>query len=113
MLDRIQNNGLDNITQGQNLEKISSVGTTNPYEKEELKNYLIDESDISTSAMEKYQKELDIQKFSDILKKMDEKEANSLVLKNVFDGSFSFETDDIFASLSKNENFLNEVLGQN
>ncbi len=112
MLDRIQNNGLDNITQGQNLEKISSVGSTNPFEKEDLKNYLVDESDISTTALEKYQKELDIQKFSDILKKMDEKEANNLVLKNVFEGVFSMETSDILSSLSNNENLLNEVFKQ-
>ncbi len=113
MLDRIQNNGLDNVAQGHNLEKVSSVGSTNPFEKEELKNYLIDESDISTTAMEKYQKELDIQKFSDILKKMDEKEANNLVLKNVFEGVFTMESSDIFSSLSSNENFLNEIFKQN
>ena len=53
MLDRIQNSGLDSINQGQGLDKILSVGASNPFEKEDLANLLIDESDISLTAFKK------------------------------------------------------------
>ena len=81
LLDRIQNNNLDSIAQEHSLEKISSLAAGGSVEKEDNANLLIDETDISFAAIEKYQRELDVEKFSAILKETDEKEANELVLK--------------------------------
>ncbi len=109
MLDRIQNSGLDSINQGQGLDKILSVGASNPFEKEDLANLLIDESDISLTAFKKYQRELDVEKFSAILKETDEKEANSLVLKGIFRGDINIEDDKIFNSIVNNKDFLYDI----
>lgn len=109
MLDRIQNNGLDSINQGQTLDKILSVGATNPFETEDVSNLLVDESDISMAAFKKYQRELDIEKFSAILKETDEQEANNLVLKGIFRGDFNIENDEIFNSIVNNNDFLYDI----
>jgi len=87
MLDKIQNNGSESIIQSQNLDRIKGLGVTNPYEESD-KNFFIDESHISNTAIQKYQRELDIQTFSDILKKTDEQEATNLVLQQAFEGKF-------------------------
>ncbi len=109
MLDRINNDGLDLINQGQGLEKVSLNGVSNPYKREDYKYFLIDESDISPAAFEKYQREHDIKKFSAILKETDENEANSLVMQSIFKGKFSIEDAEIYNSIINNNDFLNDV----
>ena len=74
MLDKIQNNNSESIIQSQNLDRIRGLGATNPFEDDD-KGFFVDESSISSLALEKYQRELDVKKFSDILMETDEKAA--------------------------------------
>ncbi len=109
MLDKILNSNSESILQSQNLDRIGQIGASNPFEKSESA-FFVDESQISNSAIEKYQHELDIKKFSDILKSTDEKEANELVLKQAFDGVLSIDDDEFLSELLSSEVFLNDVI---
>ena len=109
MLDRIQNNSSEIISQSQNLDKIRGLGVSNPFEESD-KGFFVDESLISNTAMEKYQRELDIANFSKIFAQTDEKEANELVLKDIFEGKYSIDDTDFLAELLNNEKFLNDVI---
>lgn len=108
MLDKIQNTGSESITQSQNLDRIRGLGVSNPFEEDD-KGFFVDESNISSLALEKYQRELDVKKFSDILMKTDEKAANELVIKQAFDGTLSIDNDDFLSELLNNEDFINEI----
>ena len=109
MLDKILANNSEIIDQSQSLDRIKGLGTTNPYEADKSK-FFIDESSISNAALEKYQKELDVKKFSDILFQTDEKAANDLVLQQAFDGLFSIDDTDFLSELLDNEEFLNDIV---
>jgi len=109
MLDKIQNNSSEIISQSQNLDRIRGLGVSNPFEEDD-KGFFIDESVISTTALEKYQKELDIARFSEIFKQTDEKSANELVLKDILEGKYSIDDNDFLAELLNNEEFLNDVI---
>lgn len=108
MLDKILGTSSEIINQSQSLDRIKGVGATNPFE-EDSKNFFIDESRISTVALEKYQREVDIKKFSEILMQTDEKAANELVLKQAFDGLFSIDDNDFLSELLNSEEFLNDI----
>ena len=108
MLDKIQNNNSESITQSQNLDRIRGLGVSNPFEEDD-KGFFVDESNISSLALEKYQRELDVKKFSDILMETDEKAANDLVIKQAFDGTLSIDNDDFLSELLNNEDFINEI----
>lgn len=108
MLDKILNTNSDSISQSQNLDRINQIGATNPFEKTNS-SYFIDESQISDDAIEKYQRELDVKKFSEILKETDEKEANELVLKQAFDGILSIDDDEFLSELLASDVFLNDI----
>ena len=108
MLDKIQNNGSESIVQSQNLDRIKGSGTTNPFEEDDNK-FFIDESNISSTAMEKYQREIDIKTFSEILKQTDQKEADNMVLQQAFGGDLSIENNDFLSELLNSEEFLNDI----
>ena len=108
MLDKIQNNNSESIIQNQNLDRIRGLGATNPFEDDD-KGFFVDESSISSLALEKYQRELDVKKFSDILMETDEQAANELVVKQAFDGTLSIDNDDFLSELLNNEDFINEI----
>jgi len=111
MLNNIQNdnNITDIITSNSGIERISGYGASNPIEND--KNFFIDQSDISLTAFEKYQKEEDIKKFSEILLQTDEQEATNKVIKDIFEGHYSIENDDFLNELLNNEDFLNDIIG--
>lgn len=109
MLDKIQNNSSESIAQSQSLDRIRGIGSTNPFEESDDR-FFIDESSISSLALQKYQRELDVKAFSDILLETDEKAANDLVLKQAFEGKFSIENDDFLSELINSEEFLNDVI---
>ena len=108
MLDKILGTNSESVTQSQNLDRIKEIGTTNPYEATS-NNYFIDESDISSEAIAKYEHENDIKKFSEILMQYDEKDALEQVLQKVFDGSISIDNDEFLSELLTNEDFLNDI----
>ena len=108
MLDKITNNNSEIIDQSQNLDRIKAIGTSNPFIEDKTK-YFVDESSISSAAMQKYQRELDIKTFSDILMQTDEKAANDLVLKQAFEGLFSIDNTDFLSEILDNEDLLNDI----
>jgi len=108
MLDKILANNSEIIDQSQSLDRIKGLGVSNPYEVDKSK-FFIDESSISNAALEKYQKELDIKSFSEILMQTDEKAANDLVLQQAFDGLFSIDDTDFLSELLDNEDLLNDI----
>ncbi len=107
MLDKILNNNSESITQSQSLDRVKGV-TTNPFE-EVGNGFFVDESDISSAAIHKYQREMDIKKFSEILKETDEKTSTELVLKQAFEGNLSIDNDDLISELLNNKDFLNDI----
>ena len=108
MLDKILANNSEIIDQSQSLDRIKGLGVSNPYEADKSK-FFIDESSISTAALQKYQRELDVKSFSDILFQTDEKAANELVLQQVFDGLYSIDDTDFLSELLDNEDLLNDI----
>ena len=108
MLDKILANNSEIIDQSQSLDRIKELGVSNPYKVDKNK-FFIDESSISTAALEKYQKELDIKNFSEILMQTDEKAANDLVLQQAFEGLFSIDDTDFLSELLDNEDLLNDI----
>jgi len=108
MLDKILANNSEIIDQSQSLDRIKGLGVSNPYEADKNK-FFIDESSISSVALEKYQRELDVKSFSEILMQTDEKAANDLVLQQAFDGLFSIDDTDFLSELLDNEDLLNDI----
>ncbi len=109
MLDRINNNS-ELINQNIGLEKLTGVeglGVSNPFE--DKNSYFIDESLISQTAIDKYQRELDVSKFCDILKSSSQKEADSLVLRQAFEGRLSVDDNDLLADLINSKDFLDDI----
>lgn len=109
MLDKILANNSEIIDQSQSLDRIKGLGVSNPYEADKSK-FFIDESSISNDALEKYQKELDVKTFSDILFQTDEKAANDLVLQQAFEGILSIDNTDFLSELLDNEDLLNDII---
>ncbi len=108
MLDKIQNGQSEVIGQSQSLDRILGIGSNNPYENNDDK-FFIDEYQISQEAIQKYQKELDVKKFSEALAQTDERFSNSLVVQKAFEGLINFDTDDIISEIAKNKDFLNDI----
>lgn len=108
MLDRIHNNGSEAIDQSQNLDRIKGFGITNPF-ADDYDNFFIDESHISNEAIKKYQRELDIKEFGELLKNTAQKAADELVLQQAFEGTLSIDNDDSIAELISSEDFLNDL----
>ena len=108
MLDKILGTNSETVKQSQTLDRIGQVGATNPFEKTGS-DFFVDESDISTEAIAKYEREIDVKRFSDILMQYDEKEALEEVLQKVFEGSISIDNDEFLSELLTNEDFLNDI----
>ena len=108
MLDKITSNNSEIIEQSQSLDRIKGLGISNPYD-ESKKNFFIDESSISTAALQKYQRELDVKSFSQILMQTDQKAADELVLKKAFEGMFSIDDTDFLSELLDNKDLINDI----
>ena len=108
MLDKILGSSSESVSQSQNLDRINQIGSTNPFESVSA-SYFVDESDISSEALKKYEHEMDVKKFSEILMEYDEKDALEEVLRGIFDGSISIDNDEFLSELLMNEEFLNDI----
>ena len=108
MLDKIQNTSSEQILQSQTLDRINSLGVSNPF-KNDYKNFFVDEGLISDAAMQKYQRELDVKSFSSLLMETDQKAADELVISQLFEGKFSIDDTDFLSQLLDNQDFLNDV----
>lgn len=108
MLDRISNDINETLSQS-SISRVSQLGMQNPYNTSE-KSLFIDESNISDRAIELYERELDVKRFTQmVLDDVDDVEANSLVVSKAFDGEISIDDDEAIFSLLSNEDFLNEI----
>lgn len=98
------------LIQNNELEKVSS-GKKNPYSNID-KNLLIDETNISNEAINLYQKDMDIRKFSSlVLSDPDNMNHNSLVAQNVFgEQDLSFENK-VIEGIFNNKTFLRDLFG--
>ena len=76
MLDKIQGNQADIVGQSASLDRIKEIDIKNHYSSNDSA-YFIDESEISDTAYEKYMREQDVKRFSQILLETDEDEADS------------------------------------
>lgn len=98
------------LIQSNELDK-TSLGKKNPYSDID-KNLLVDETDISKEALNLYQKDLDIRKFTSLaLSDSDNSDCNSLVLNNVFskqDASFEGK---VIEGIFNNKTFLKDLFG--
>ncbi len=99
-----------NSIQNNELEKIS-LTRKNPYSDID-KNLLVDETDISKEALNLYQKDLDIQKFTSLaLSDPENQDCNILVLNNVFNANDDIFDNKIIEGIFNNKTFLNDLLG--
>ena len=109
MLDKIQGNQADSVSQSASLDRIKEIELKNHYGANDI-NYIVDESEISDEAYRKYERENDIKHFSKILMETDEQEATELVLKKAFDGTISINDTDIISDLVNNSDLLNDII---
>lgn len=107
-------NGIDQNTTSEILSRSSAIQRlsdgyqTNPID--DRKNYLIDESSISTNAIQKWERELDVKKFTHLVTSdPDDNSAEELVTKQIFEGKISFDDDEL-QGLFTNKKFLNDVM---
>ena len=112
MLDKIHGAQTDSITQSTSLDRINEIALKDHY-KDNDSNYIVDESQISQEAYDKYIREQDIKRFSKILLESDEQEANNLVLKKAFDGTISIDDDDFLSELIDSSDLINEIFWKN
>ncbi len=108
MLDKIQGAQTDVVGQSTSLDRIKELELKSTYSTNES-GYIVDESEISDIAYERYNREQDVKKFSKILLETDEKEAQDLVLQKTFDGTISIDDDEFMADLLNNSDLLNEI----
>ena len=109
MLDKIQGSQADLVNRSASADRINEIDLKNRYQDNDL-NYIVDESEISSEAYQKYERELDIKRFSQILLDTDEKEATERVLKKAFDGTISISETDILGDLVNNNDLLNDII---
>ncbi len=116
MLNNIQNNTSNEIAQNaadliaaSKTQSLEAIGKNDSSKYDDYNKYFIDQSDISNTALEKYQKEEDIKTFSKLLLQTDEKEAVSRVLDEVFNQKYEIENDEFLNNLLTNKDFLNDI----
>ena len=108
MINKIQNDNIAEVKgQSAALEGINNNSSLKKSDND--KNFFIDQSDISQAAFEKYKKEEDVKKFSEILLQSDEKEATQRVLEEIFSQKYSIDDDEFLNELLNNEEFLNDI----
>jgi hypothetical protein len=110
MLNGINQNTSSEILTGSSaVERLQNGLATNPYQND--RNFLIDETNISSTAINLWEKELDAKRFTHLVTSNPEDDwAERLVQENVLKGKFSIDdTEDLYNLLS-NDNFLKDVM---
>lgn len=111
MLNRLSSQELinKNLVQSSEVDK-TTLGKKNPYSDID-KNLLVDIYDISNDAIQLYQKDLDIRKFTSLaMSDLDNTDYNSLVVQNVFSSDDDYNNK-ILEGLFSNKSFLQDLLG--
>lgn len=103
-----QNSASEILTKSTAIQRLSDSYQSNPID--DRKNYLIDESSISTNAIQKWERELDVNKFTHLVTSdPDDNSAEELVIKQIFEGKISFDDSDL-QGLFSNKKFLEDVM---
>ena len=98
------------LIQSGELEK-TTLTKRNPYADID-KNLLVDETEISKEAINLYQKDLDIRKFTSLaLSDSDNMDCNALVLDNVFNANDVTFDDKVIQGIFSNKSFLQDLFG--
>ncbi len=111
MLKGILNSSVQNgqLNQALGVDKTGLFEKTNPYSANKS-GLLVDGSDISTNAMQLYQKELDLKQFTDLtLSDPSDTSHNSIVASKLESGDISFDDEDIINSLFNNPEFISDI----
>ena len=99
-----------NLIQNSELER-TSLNRKNPYSNID-RNLLVDETDISNEAVNLYQKDLDIKKFTNLaMSDPDNNDCNLLVFKNVFGSQDTNFENKIIEGIFNNKEFLKDLFG--
>ena len=110
MLNGINNTDLDKTNSG--LLGVNSVVTNpinNPYKNID-KNLLIDETAISDQAIQMYQKEQDVSKFTKLVMSDPEDLSHEDIIAGLFDkGGIDPFSDEVLSELSTNNNLLKDL----
>lgn len=109
MLNRIEQNSTSEIlAKSSAIQRLSDSYQSNPID--DRKNFLIDESNISTNAIQKWERELDVKKFTHLVTSdPDDKSAEELVTRQIFEGKISFDDEEL-QGLFSNKKFLEDVM---
>ncbi len=112
MLNRLTSQDLinKNLLQAENVEKLN-LEKKNPYADVD-KNLLIDETNISSEAINLYQKDIDIRKFAKLaMSDSDDLSHNVLVAQNVFNSQDADFEGKIIEGIFNNQKFLQDLFG--
>lgn len=112
MLKGVSNHDVNgqNLIQQNEIEK-TKLNKKNPYANVD-KNLLIDETNISNEAMDMYQRDLDIKRFSALaMSDPEDLSHNLLVAQNVFGAQDTSFDNKIFEGIFNNKVFLKDLLG--
>lgn len=112
MLKGVSNHDVNsqNLIQQNEIEK-TGLNKKNPYANVD-KNLLIDESSISTEALDKYQRDLDIKRFSALaMSDPEDLSHNILVAQNVFGVEDTEFDSKVFEGIFNNKVFLKDLFG--
>lgn len=113
MLNGINNNDLSQqLTQTAGTEKSDAVsGATNPYSKAD-KNLLIDQLDISSTALQLYQKDKDVKAFTQLaLSDPDDMSHNAKVAEKMLSGEIDTGEGNVLDELFSNQKFIGDLFG--
>ena len=113
MLKGINNNDLSQqLTQTSGAEKTDAVNnSTNPYSKLD-KNLLIDQLDISSTALKLYQKDKDIKAFTGLaLSDPEDLSHNAKVAEKLLNGEVDTGEGNVLDELFSNQKFLKDLFG--
>ena len=110
MLNGINQNTSSEILTGSSaVERLQNGLASNPYAND--KNFLIDETNISSKAINLWEKELDAKRFTHLVTENPQDDwAEKLVQKKVLEGKFSINDADDLYNLLNNKNFLKDVM---
>lgn len=112
MLNSVNNNDLNqHLSQASGTEKTQFLGVSNPYSKID-KNLLVDQLDISNTAIALYQKDQDIKKFTKLaMSDPDDMSHNFQVAEKLLNGDIDTGEGNVLEGLFGNTKFLKDILG--
>ena len=113
MLKGIHNSDIQNnqLAQSSGVDKTGLFAKSNPFKQYEA-GFLVDQTDISSNALQMYQKELDVKKYTELaLSDQNDASHNSIVASQIENGTIQFDDADIVDSLFSNSKLIEDLFG--